>query len=532
MDSNEVKQDIQKLISIFQKTMAENLYDEREEKIQVSHIMSHISSVYEKVRNAIDYSEEHLIRKNAIQRILKRKIRVSINRKNIGKTLITELIRAKYLENNFVPVSKIDEVENVITKYLLLLDMIGKAKGVSAKLQHFDWIIGIASCEIEERLNLLMRNDAMVNSMYQLLNKKVEFLNSSIDESERNLLFYIAVHRTLVKSDESILSFHLLNLYYPTFRRADEKLISSIAKDIDLVHDNIAHYLRHPLAFKLSKFLQKHAVYFTVLRDVIEEDEKTAYVRILNKDAFEDDIRSAANKRYKATDNKLHRSIFNSVVYIFATKIVLAFALELPYEYFILNELRVLPLAINIIFPPVFMFALASSAKLPTAQNTLAIIEGIKSIIYKDAPDQEKYGFKASSKRSVAKTVAFTLVYALIFFVSFGGVIYFLTFLEFNIVSILFFLLFFSVVSFLGIKIRSSVKTLTVLKVKEGFLSSLIDFLFLPVLKVGQWISMKFSKINVFAIFLDFIIEAPFKTVIEMIEEWFSFMKEKKEEIL
>jgi len=53
----------------------------------------------------------------------------------------------------------------------------------------------------------------------------------------------------------------------------------------------------------------------------------------------------------------------------------------------------------------------------------------------------------------------------------------------------------------------------------------------LPFLKVGQFVSEKISKINIFVFILDFIIEAPFQVFLEVIEDWFAFLKQKKEEI-
>ncbi len=533
MDQSVIRPEIQKLIGIFQKTTPENLYKDIEgARINVSHIMSHISSFYEKIRNAIDYNEEHLLRKNAIQRILKRKIRVSMNRKNIGKTLIFELIRAGYLPNDAVPEIKIAEVDKAVHKYLSLLDYISKERGTTDKLKYFDWVMGMAAIEVEERLHLLKRNDALVTTMYQMLHKKIVFENDDgYDQTERNLFLYIAVHRGLIKSDNSIISYYLLNMYYPEFREGDQSVIHTVSADINILYENIQYYLRSSMSFKLAKFLQPHTVYFTILRDVIEEDVGTAYSKMLNGKAFDDGVRVAASKRYQLTSRKLARSIVNSVIYIFVTKIVLAFVLELPYELFVLEEFRIMPLAINVLFPPSLMFVIASSAKIPSSENTKAIVAGIKAHIYPGEHDVNNYKFKPVQKRTFSKTFSFTFIYAAIFITSFGAIVYGLRVLQFNIISILLFLLFLSVVSFLGMKIRGSVKSLNVLKGREGFISSFFDFLFLPILKVGQWISVKFSKFNVFAIFLDLVIEAPFKTIIALFEEWFSFMKEKREEI-
>ncbi len=75
-------------------------------------------------------------------------------------------------------------------------------------------------------------------------------------------------------------------------------------------------------------------------------------------------------------------------------------------------------------------------------------------------------------------------------------------------------------------------RELIIIDRREGFLNLLLDFLSLPIVRMGHWFSVKMSKINVFVFLLDFIIEAPLKIVLEVVEDWFSFVREKKEEVL
>jgi len=103
--------------------------------------------------------------------------------------------------------------------------------------------------------------------------------------------------------------------------------------------------------------------------------------------------------------------------------------------------------------------------------------------------------------------------------------------LKFNAVSIGFFIFFLSVVSFLGIKLRLDNKELQMQTRKEGFSSLLVDFFTVPIVRVGHWLSLKAPKVNVFVFILDVIIEAPFKSFVEISEEWVEYIKEKKDEI-
>jgi len=67
---------------------------------------------------------------------------------------------------------------------------------------------------------------------------------------------------------------------------------------------------------------------------------------------------------------------------------------------------------------------------------------------------------------------------------------------------------------------------------REGFFSHLASYLTLPFLNLGFLLSKGLSKINFFTIILDFLIEVPLKNIIEIFEEWTSFLREKKEEVV
>jgi len=51
-------------------------------------------------------------------------------------------------------------------------------------------------------------------------------------------------------------------------------------------------------------------------------------------------------------------------------------------------------------------------------------------------------------------------------------------------------------------------------------------------LALGKFFSSGLSKLNFFIFIFDFIIEAPFKLIFEVVEEWIGFVKKRKEEII
>ena len=113
----------------------------------------------------------------------------------------------------------------------------------------------------------------------------------------------------------------------------------------------------------------------------------------------------------------------------------------------------------------------------------------------------------------------------------FGSIVAVLSYFHFTVASQAIFIFFVTVVVFFAYRIRQTGKEY-VIKEREGLLSPLVHFFLLPVLNVGKWLSSEIAKINFFVALFDFVFEAPFKAIFEIFEEWFSFMRRKKEEII
>ena len=64
-----------------------------------------------------------------------------------------------------------------------------------------------------------------------------------------------------------------------------------------------------------------------------------------------------------------------------------------------------------------------------------------------------------------------------------------------------------------------------------GSIRVLVDFLFMPVIRVGRNLTQGISKINIFLMLFDFFIEAPFKFLFAFFDQWFYFLHAKTEEL-
>ncbi len=95
-----------------------------------------------------------------------------------------------------------------------------------------------------------------------------------------------------------------------------------------------------------------------------------------------------------------------------------------------------------------------------------------------------------------------------------------------------FFVIFLGLVSFLATRIRRSADDIRVIPRREGALSAVLGFLALPILEFGRWLAQNIRQINILLFFMDRVLEAPFKLLIDIAEEWFDFVRDRREEIV
>jgi len=530
---------------ITDKLIEANQYKQKIEKtdelLKVSSVVSKAAVLYEKIRNAVDYQEEHLIRKNATFRILKRKLLYEkvvlenylldkYHHENLSKQLMQELVRGGYIKEK-VPMSLVNDVDKVIQKYNKLVSRVKELEGNLDK-KEYRYFMDMAAFEIENLVAPPVKEKALVNAMFAIYNPRIINKDSKLPEKEKELQVYLSAYKTLYKWDESMLRTLLFNLYYPEWKTADDKMIIKIANNITKIRTELDKQLHHPIGKQITRILAKKAVIMWLLEDIIEDDPAAARAIFSNEEDFEAELKKAINKRNKGVRVKLRRGVIRSIIYVFFTKMLLAIAIEFPMDYYLVGAINYTSAAINIGFPPVLMFLVAVMIQMPKKENTARITEECNLIVLGKG-ESKKYKLKPLKKRG--KVVNFLLhsIYTATFIFSLMVIFWALNkYLDFNVFSSLLFVFFLTLVSFFAIRIRKPVLDLLAIDRKESTLGTIMDFFSLPFMTMGRYMSVKFSKINVVAMFLDVIIEAPYKLLIEVFEDIFGFIKEKKEDVM
>lgn len=499
-------------------------------RVNVSRTVSVLARIYEKARNAVEFRAEHLVRRAAIERMLKRRILLGGGGNDIAENLVVELLWARYIDSALIGNEKIKEIDAIIKRYLLLKNHSFRTSGKNAGIA-WETIMGLLSSEIEDALVSGKKREALNNFLYQAIRPKVHIPDG--DERYVNMQTYIAVERAFAQSDDALITYELIGMIQPSwFGLAPDKSAGEfpvLLQNLRLVQTS----LRDPVGEALTRYVRTHTAPFLLLRDFLLEQGGKATALISAPEQFTQSLTDIANKRYKEIGAKVRRAVIRSIIYIFLTKMIFAFALEAPFDLFITKRVEYMALAINAVFPPVLLFLVAGFVSIPGPENTKRLIDRIRKIIYHfdELKDETDIFTPRPFVRRPILTAVFSLFYLVTYLLSFGIIFYILTKLHFNIASQAIFIFFVTLVSFFAYRIRVSAKEYEIVD-REGFLGPLVDFFFLPILRVGHWLSGEIAKINIFIFLFDFILEAPLKVIFEVAEEWIRFIRAKKEEIV
>ncbi len=385
------------------------------------------------------------------------------------------------------------------------------------------------ACEIEEALVPAHLHHAVIQLMKESVGRTLEF-EDAVDDTEKELQILLAAHRAFMKSDRAMDEYLLLKQISPEWTSQSPQYAEAMAPYIERIREHIEGHISHPLGDRLQRVMKRYVTIFNVLRDAIVASEDVT-LTLTRPAALDTAVEEQYDERLSKNNRRLRGKASRSIVYLFMTKFLIALALEVPYDLFFHGSIQYLPLGINIIFHPLLLFFIAIFIRPPRKENKQSVMSGVREVVY-DIPLKVFPDRLAIRKPRVSPlAIIYKTVYIAVFLLVFAFILSLLNRLNFTALSMVLFVFFLSVVSFFGLRIRHTAREILVIPRRDNIIALLIDFLTLPILQLGRWVSKKFGQINVFVFILDFMIEAPFKAFVEMTEEWFSFVREQRDAI-
>jgi len=541
--SSNLTPEIEKLITKYQESLIKKL-EGNVSFIHVDEIASKIAAFYEKVRMIVDWKDENILRRSAIERILKRVLIGEISQinhskeKEIAEPLVKELIRGGHLPNDAISQVKIILVEKILHKYLYLLKNAPYSQSSSVlplkkKVNFYNWLLEIAACEIEEVLAPPLKENALIEAMTNLLNERIKITPSEvIEEKEKLTQTYIAVHRTLFDLDNAIITYRLLKYFYPQWENPDEVFLQNFNQNIFKIWERLEKQLNHPLRKDFFNICERIDTVFLILGDILESFRKhpeKIKQNIANKETLKELITKFYNKRLRTLKSRLFRLAVFSSLSVFLSNFFTYFIVEVPLANLFYEGFSFFAALVDFLIPTLVMFILVSMIRPPKEENLNKVIETTFSFVY---PEGEKniYEIKIEKKRNI-------LVRFIIGFLYFSAGIFTLSFIAYlfwkakiPLTSVILDTAMISLNVFAALIIRNKAKELTV-EEKTTIWEFILDTLAVPVAKIGSFLANKWREYNIVSVFLNVFVEMPFVAIIEFIESWSQFIKERKAEI-
>jgi hypothetical protein len=514
--------------------------------IEVDELASKLAKLYEKVRRIIDWKEENLVRRTAIERILKRTLLSelsgigpnSLDPDKITEPLIMEMIRSGYFSKGRVSKNKIPLAKESLAKYIYILNqspVTQKTAGlnIKEKVNFYNWILEIAACEIEEILEPAFKENALMTFMTSTLYERLKIKPKVVMTDEEILVqTYIAVHRSLFSLDAPIITYNLIKYYYPRWFENNQDFISEFTQNIEQIKQRLEVDLEDSRGKEFFKICDRYDAAFLIIGDVmkeIEDEPEQIETKLSNKSSLFELIEQVYTRRLSTLKQRLYRSAVYSTLSIFVAGIVSFIIFEGPIAEWLGNGFSWFALVIDLGIPSALMFLLVITIKGPGSDNLARVKAEIQKIVYQ-LDEQEVYEINFEKKSNWLIQAFFSLLSLI------GGVVgAYAVYMIFKIANVPWTSIYIDTINvamvvFAAMVIRHKAQELAI-QDSGGVLTMMLDFFYLPLAKLGQWFSEKWKEYNIVSVFFSALIDAPFSMVVSLIEDWRAFLRDRRSEI-
>ena len=486
------------LITSFEK---EEIKNQTKNGINVNRFVSELATWYEKFRNAMDYREEEVVRRAAIERILKRRfIFGGGTGEKIASPLMRELLWARYFPDASISEEEVRKVAHKIDLYLSLRESL-LTKQHEIKINVDTLIYQLLSSDLEIMLNKSKDIELISNFIFHLLRDRITIKDDS--QETRDIQIFIAVRRAFAKDDIAFLRFHLFEQY---FGKVSEDNIYKISENFSKGYKELERQINYPLKERIISYIKKQLPPFLIFAQILRKQRGGMRALIASTAEFQKSVFEEAASRYKTISSKVRTAIIRSVIFILLTKFAFAFSVEATYDNLVLGHVAWNSLIINVVIPPLIMVIASLFIRTPDQNNTKRIYDKIMSIVFVDKPELDRpliLSLKPDKKHPVLNFV-FTALWLGAFIVSFGLIISVLNKLQFSIASQGIFIFFMAIISFFTYRISQTANSYTV-PAKQSFFAPIMDFFFMPIIRVGRRFTEGLVQINILIYLFDYL---------------------------
>lgn len=533
-------------ISLVAKYYAQEIIDkqEKESKIHIDEIASGVAKFYEQIRKIIDWKDDNALRRGAIERILKRRLLPKMitgsftqdDSLHLAQTMTEELIRGGHLPNHEVPRSRVEVVSDSLNKYLYFLEYSIRSYGITnvKKVNEVTiFLIEIASCEIEEVLTRPAKEYGIMEVMSKIMNERIKVEPENTLKKDAKLdLIRVSVQRKLYHLDDNYIVYMYLRRKYPNWDHFSQEELKEFAQNLESIQKSSEEYINSKICKKFDEIIGQYSAVFALLDDVFDDlknSPKSIEKNINDKSLLLSLITNNYNKRRDTLKRTLRNSAIFSTLSVFLSNWVTFYLIEVPVARLFYEEFNLLATIVDFLLPALVMFLLVIFIKPPKEDNLDKVLKASEDLLY-DHPKYEIYEIKLEESTSPVGKLVITSFYIISTILLFVGIGFLFYVAKLPMTSVVYDTFTIAVTFSAALAVRNKSKELQVGE-SGKFGEFLFDIFTVPVAKVGTFLSSKWKEYNVVAIFTNYLVEVPFVAILNFIELWSKFIKERKAEI-
>lgn len=514
--------------------------------IHVDEIASKVAKFYELVRKVVDWKEDNVLRRAAIERILKRLLFAKMSglsnsyRAELGtiaETLTLDLIRGGHLPNDEIPRERIADIETALKKYVYFMQHAIPSSSdpivIKNRINFQTFIIELAACEIEDILKQPILVNSLIMAMTESMIERIRVVpKDALTADEIQVQTYIAVCRTLFDLDDAFIVYHLLAMQYTEWTKPTEEFITQMNSQIISIWEQSDSILKHPAAKQFYRICESWDTVYALIGDVMDAyADKPERLRSIfsDKRKFEAEIALNYDKRYKTLKKRLFTLAIFSTLSVFASNWFTFFVVEVPMANIFAEGFNLFNAFMDFLIPSVVMFFLVVIIRPPKPENKERVMQTIRDFVYADSRlNYYEVRIKGPRRPIIGffiYTIYLTITVAAFWFV--GWIFYVATL---PITSVIFDTITIALTVFASVTIRNKSKELDVGE-RTGATEFVMDMLSVPMAKIGSYLAAKWKEYNVIAFLFTFLVETPVAVLIDIIEQWSQFIKDRRAEL-
>jgi hypothetical protein len=516
----------------------------KEAVIHIDEIASGVAKFYEKVRKIIDWKDDNALRRGAIERILKRILFPKMagfsskghNTKELAQTITDELVRGGHLPNHEIPQSRVNIVSIALQKYLFFLEHVYSSSGVIDVKKKNDlsmFIIEIAACEMEEILTRPVKEYGVMNAMTKILEERIEITpEGKISESEKHDLIRISVERRLYHLDDNYVTYLYLKNKYPQWSDPNQEEMKWFAENLASIRESSHEYINKKINKEFEGIADQVSTVFMLFDDVLgglKDNPEGIKESIENRGKFQSLLTDAYNKRHSTLKTRLKNSAIFSTLSVFVSNFATFYLIEVPVAHLFYEEFNLLATIVDFILPTLVMFLLVIFIKAPKEDNIEKVMEVTDNLLYKDQ-EYDRYEINVEEKKLTSGRIFINIIYAISTILTLFGIGYVFYIAKLPMTSVIYDTFTITLTIYAAVIVRKESRELYVGD-DRNFQDFLFDIMTVPLAKVGQLLSRKWKEYNVVAIATNFLIEIPLVTMLDFVEDWSKFIRERKSEL-